>query len=111
MSDEPTLSPAAFGRAFRAFLEQAVREEKTGDPPFVARLADHLDADPRELPILTEQFSVIEHPNVRAALDAWISVEDRSAASPRAETPNHQASSTTPATSRGTGSPSSVNEA
>ena len=39
MSDEPTLSPAAFGRAFRAFLEQAVREEKAEDPPFVARVA------------------------------------------------------------------------
>ena len=79
MSDEPALSPAAFGRAFRAFLEQAVREEKAEDPPFVARLADHLGADPRELPILAEQFSVIEHPNVQAALDAWISGEDRSA--------------------------------
>ena len=100
MSDEPTLSPSAFGRAFRAFLEQAVREEKAEDPPFVARLADHLDADPRELPKLTEQFSVIEHPNVRAALDAWISGEDRSAASPRAETPNCQASSMTPVTGR-----------
>jgi hypothetical protein len=79
MSDEPTLSPAAFGRAFRAFLEQAVRGEEIEDPPFVARLADHLGADPRELPILAEQFSVVEHPNVQAALDAWISGEDRSA--------------------------------
>ena len=38
MPDEPTLSPAAFGRAFRAFLEQAVRGEETEDSPFVARL-------------------------------------------------------------------------
>ena len=58
MPDEPTLSPAAFVRAFRAFLEQAVRGEETEDPPFVARLADHLGADPRELPILAERFSV-----------------------------------------------------
>ena len=39
MSDEPTLSPAAFGRAFRVLHEQAVREEKAEDPPFVARVA------------------------------------------------------------------------
>ncbi len=38
MSDEPTLSPAAFGRAFQTFLEQAVREEEAEDPPFVARV-------------------------------------------------------------------------
>jgi hypothetical protein len=43
MSDEPTLSPAAFGRAFRALLEQAVIEEKAEDPPFVARVAPTLD--------------------------------------------------------------------
>jgi hypothetical protein len=79
MSDEPTLSPGAFGRAFRAFLEQAVKEQETEDPPFVARLAGHLGADPRGLPILAEQFSTIEHPNVQAALDAWISGEGRSA--------------------------------
>jgi hypothetical protein len=39
MSGEPTLSPAASVRAIRAFLEQAVREEKAEDPPFVARVA------------------------------------------------------------------------
>jgi hypothetical protein len=79
MSDEPTLSASAFGRAFRAFLEESVKGQKVEDPPFVARLADHLGADPREMPILAEQMSVIEHPNVQAALDAWISGDGRSA--------------------------------
>ena len=79
MSDDPTLSPAAFGRAFRRFLEEAAKGHETEDPPFVARLAAHLGADPRALPILAEQFSTIEHPNVQAALDAWVSGEDRSA--------------------------------
>jgi hypothetical protein len=79
MSDEPTLSASAFGRAFRAFLEESVKGQEAEDPPFVARLADHLGADPRGMPILAEQISVIEHPNVQAALDAWISGDGRSA--------------------------------
>ena len=79
MSDEPTLSASAFGRAFRAFLEESVKGQEAEDPPFVARLADHLGADPRGMPILAEQMSVIEHPNVQAALDAWISGGGRSA--------------------------------
>jgi hypothetical protein len=79
LSEDPTLSPSAFGRAFRAFLEESVRGQKDEDPPFVARLADHLGADPRGLPILAEQLSVIEHPNVQAALETWISGDGRSA--------------------------------
>ena len=79
MNDEPTLSPAAFGRAFLAFLEQSVNSREVEEAPFVSRLAEHLGADPRALPIVTEGVSTIEHPNVQAALDAWISVEGRSA--------------------------------
>ena len=71
MSDGPEISAASFGDAFRAFLEQAVNQQPTEEPPFVARLAGHLGADPRGLPIITERMSSIEHPNVQAALDAW----------------------------------------
>ena len=78
MDDEPNLSPAAFGRSFRAFLEAAVKGQEVDEPPFVARLMEHLGADPRGLPILAEQFSIIEHPNVQAALEAWISGDGRS---------------------------------
>src|SRR5918994_2241315 len=79
MSDEPTLSPSAFGRAFRAFLEESVKDREAEEPPFVALLADHLGADPRGLQILAEQISVVEHPNVQAAVDAWLSGDGRSA--------------------------------
>jgi hypothetical protein len=79
MRDEPALSPSAFGRAFRAFLEESVKDREAEEPPFVARLADHLGVDPRELPILAEQISVVEHPNVQAAVDGWISGDGRSA--------------------------------
>ena len=77
MDDEPNLSPAAFGRSFRAFLEAAVQGQEVEEPPFVARLAGHLGADPRGLPILAEQYSIVEHPNVQAALEAWISSDGR----------------------------------
>ncbi len=79
MTDEPTLSPAAFGRAFLAFLEESVNNREAEEAPFVSRLAEHLGADPRTLPITTEAVSTIEHPNVQAALEAWVDVESRSA--------------------------------
>ena len=79
MNDEPPLSPAAFGRAFLAFLEESVNSREAEEAPFVSHLAEHLGADPRTLPITTEGVSTIEHPNVQAALDAWVSVEGRSA--------------------------------
>lgn len=79
MNDETGMSAASFGRAFRAFLEQAVQGQPAEEPPFVRRLAGHLGADPGRLPILTESMSSIEHPNVQAALDAWISCDGRSA--------------------------------
>ena len=78
MTDEPTLSPAAFGRAFLAFLEESVNNREAEEAPFVSRLAEHLGADPRTLPITTEAVSTIEHPNVQAALEAWVDVESRS---------------------------------
>ncbi|MGF1470704.1 MAG: AAA family ATPase [Rubrobacteraceae bacterium] len=79
MNDDPPLSPAAFGRVFRAFLEESVKGQEAEEAPFVRRLAEHLGDDPSNLPIVTEGVSTIEHPNVQAALDAWTSVEDRSA--------------------------------
>lgn len=79
MSDDTGRSAASFGDAFRAFLEQAVNQHPTEEPPFVRRLYEHLGADPRELPIVSESMSSIEHPNVQAALDAWVGGEGRSA--------------------------------
>lgn len=77
MSDDSRLSAASFGHAFKAFLEQSVNQGPAEDPPFVRRLAEHLEADPRGLPILTEFMSAIEHPNVQAALDAWTAADGR----------------------------------
>ena len=78
MNDEPTLSPAAFGRIFRAFLEESVKGQEAEEAPFVRLLSEHLGADPSALPIVTEGVSIIEHPNVQAAFDVWVSGEGRS---------------------------------
>jgi len=34
VNEDPTLSPAAFGKAFRAFLEEAAKGQESEDPPF-----------------------------------------------------------------------------
>jgi hypothetical protein len=60
VNDEPTMSAAAFGRVFRAFLEHAAAHKAAEEPPFVLRLRDRLGADPREMPIIAEQLSTIE---------------------------------------------------
>ena len=78
MNDQLPLSPAAFGRSFKAFLEESVKGVEAEEAPFVTRLAEHLGAAPRTLPIITEGVSTIEHPNVQAALDAWVGGEERS---------------------------------
>ncbi len=63
-------SPASFGRASRASLEESVKGRAEEDPPFVARLAEHFGEDPRGSPIVSERLSKIAHPNVQAAFEA-----------------------------------------
>jgi cell division protease FtsH len=72
------LSAGEFGRAFRAFLEEAVANEPAEEPVFHARLREHLGVDPTRLPIVTEPVSTIDHPNVQRALDAWMARDGRS---------------------------------
>lgn len=61
----------AFGRTFAAFLEHVVRRAPSTDAPLVARLRDHLGADPLGLPIITATFAPFEHPDVQLAVDAY----------------------------------------
>lgn len=77
MSDDRSLSPAAFGRAFRAFLEQSVGRGDEEETYFGGRLGGHLGGDARAMPIVVEEVSLIERPNVQAALDAWSEAEGR----------------------------------
>jgi cell division protease FtsH len=70
--DEQPLSASEFGAAFKGFLEQAVTEGPREEPPFVARIRGHLDADPSALSVVSQQFESTDHANVQVALDALL---------------------------------------
>ncbi|HEX8632099.1 MAG TPA: ATP-binding protein, partial [Catenuloplanes sp.] len=62
-----------FGRQFHEFMEAMSRLRPAEEPsPLWQRLRDHLGAEPAGLPVVTETFAAYEHPNVQAALDAYL---------------------------------------
>ena len=75
---DPPISAREFGAAFKGFLERTVAAAPAAEPVFVARLRAHFGADPKALPIVAEQFEPSEHPNLQAALDAWLGRASRS---------------------------------
>jgi ATPase family associated with various cellular activities (AAA) len=82
-STEPTakaaISAGEFGAAFKGFLERTMAAAPADEPVFAARLRAHFGTDPAVLPIVAEQFEASEHPNLQAALDAWLRQPGRSA--------------------------------
>jgi hypothetical protein len=78
MADEP-LSASDFGTAFKGFLEQAASGVPTEEPIFARRLRDHLGVDPAALPVVSQEFSITDRPNVQVALDAYLEGKGRSA--------------------------------
>ena len=81
-SPTPSASTSAdsvgdFGAAFKGFLERTVAAAPVAEPVFAARLRAHFGTDPAALPIVVEQFEPSEHPNLQAALDAWLQPRDR----------------------------------
>jgi ATPase family associated with various cellular activities (AAA) len=74
----PAISAREFGAAFKGFLERTVAATPGDEPVFAARLGAHFAADPSALPIVAEQFAPSEHPNLQAALDAWLHCDGRS---------------------------------
>jgi hypothetical protein len=82
-SPTPSTSTSAdsvgdFGAAFKGFLERTVAAAPVAEPVFAARLRAHFGTDPAALPIVAEQFERSEHPNLQAALDAWLQPSERS---------------------------------
>jgi hypothetical protein len=75
---DPPISAGEFGAAFKGFLERTVAAAPAAEPAFVARLRAHFGTDPTALPIVAEQFEQSEHPNLQAALDAWLGRAGRS---------------------------------
>jgi hypothetical protein len=68
-----------FGAAFLTSLQQAAAQTAVEPPSVVRALREHFGAELRTLPIVTESFDAHEHPNVHAAIDAFLTSEGRTA--------------------------------
>lgn len=77
-SPTSAISAGEFGAAFKGFLERTVAAAPDAEPVFAARLRAHFGTDPSALSIVAEQFAPSEHPNLQAALDAWLQRTGRS---------------------------------
>lgn len=75
---EPGLSPADFGLAFKAFLDDVVSTAPVDDPAFLRRLREHFRTEPSSLPVIAHEFGPYDHPNLQLALDAVLASEGRS---------------------------------
>jgi hypothetical protein len=62
-----------FFELFRSFLEQVHRTHGGVDDALHGLLLDHLGTDPTQLPIVSDAYSQLEHPNLQLAIDALIS--------------------------------------
>jgi ATPase family associated with various cellular activities (AAA) len=68
-----------FGAAFLTSLQEAAAQT-TAEKPFVVRaLLEHFGAELRMLPIVTESFDAHDHPNVHAAIEAFLACDGHSA--------------------------------
>lgn len=78
-STDAELSPARFGAAFGAFMDAVLNEAAPRDGALLARLRDHLGADPARLPVVVEELDAFEQPNVQVAVDACLADAGRTA--------------------------------
>jgi cell division protease FtsH len=71
MTDQ--LDVAAFAAQFQKFLAVMAELEPPPAPsPLLTRLTGHLGVEPQGLPVVAESYAAYEHPNVQAALDAYL---------------------------------------
>lgn len=71
MADDD-LTPARFGTAFKAFMEAVTVAAQPPSSPLLERIQAHLEAEPSQLPVISEEYDAFEHPNVQVALDAYL---------------------------------------
>jgi ATPase family associated with various cellular activities (AAA) len=60
----------AFGAAFSEFVEAMSASARARESGLVARMREHLEANPKELASTSAEFSPTDHPNLQLALDA-----------------------------------------
>ena len=73
------LTPARFGEAFMAFLDDMHRQTAVTGATLAGRVQQHLGTDVTSLPVTTEQFDPFDQPNVQVALDSYIADIDSAA--------------------------------
>ena len=61
-----------FAEQFQRFLEAMAQARRPKESPLRALVRDHLGLDPAGLPIISERFATVEHPNLQLALDALL---------------------------------------
>src|SRR6202011_1916748 len=59
-----------FGAAFSEFVQAMSAVATARESPLIARLRDHLGAEPKELPSTSIDLSPTDHPNLQLAIDA-----------------------------------------
>ena len=77
--DEEDRSVEQFGVTFKRFMD-AMLAQAPAESPLLARVREHLGAEPTRLPVVVEEFDPFEQPNVQRALDDYVSGEGREAA-------------------------------
>lgn len=77
MASQEPVDTKQFLSSFKGFMDQAVAQAPTQEPAFVLLLRNHFGVDPKNLPIVAEQFEKSEHPNLHLAVtrileqDGW----------------------------------------
>lgn len=67
-----------FGRKLKLFLDQfAYAEPRSERPSLIARLREHLGAEPGEIPVHSASFAAYDHANVHLALTGWFEEDGR----------------------------------
>jgi hypothetical protein len=67
-----------FGAAFLTSLQEAAAQARAKPPSILRALREHFDVEPTTLPIVAESFDAHDHPNLHAAVDAFMAAEGRS---------------------------------
>jgi cell division protease FtsH len=71
MTDQ--LDVRAFAAQFQAFMSAMSDLLPPAEPsPLLRRLTDHLGVAPQGLPMVVESYAAYEHPNIQAAIDAYV---------------------------------------
>ena len=64
-----------YGEIFANFVRSIAAQAQHDQETLGKRIADHMQGDPRELPVVSQDFASYDQPNLQVALDAWLARE------------------------------------